>query len=127
MHIKYFLFWFPMIILAFANAGLRQMILIKHFSESGAQQLSTLSLIILCAIYTWFILPALNIGSAGQALLIGLIWVVLTIGFEFTLGRLTNKSWEYLLQDYNIIAGRIWPLFLLCLLFLPYIVYLIRK
>ena len=90
MHIKYFLFWLPMIILAFANAGLREMILIKHFSESGAQQLSTLSLIILCAIYTWFILPALNIGSVGQAFLIGLIWVVLTIAFEFTLGNVLD-------------------------------------
>ena len=126
MLIKYFLFWLPMIILAFANATLRELVFIKHFSESAAHQLSTLSLIIFCAIYTWFILPSLNIQNTVQAFLAGLIWVILTIAFEFALGRLTNKSWEFLLADYNLLAGRIWPIFLLVLFFLPFIVYSIR-
>src|SRR5690606_5673360 len=116
-----------MIVLAFANATLREMFLIKHFNELRANQLSTISLIIFCAIYIWFILPFLNIQNFIQAFLIGLIWVILTIAFEFALGRVTNKSWEFLLKEYNILEGRIWPLFLLCLFFLPYIVYLIRK
>ena len=116
-----------MIVLAFANATIREIWLIKHYSELRASQLSTISLIIFCAIYIWFILPVLNIQNYMQAFLIGLIWVILTIAFEFALGRLTNKSWEFLLQNYNVSEGRLWPVFLLCLFLMPYLFYVIRN
>lgn len=116
-----------MIVIAFANATLRELVFIKHFSEFRAHQWSTITLIILCSIYVWFVFPLLKIQNAKQAFLIGFIWVLLTVAFEFSLGRLTNKSWAYLLQDYNLFAGRIWLLFLLCLFLLPYVFYVIRN
>ena len=127
MDIKPFLFWLPMILIAFANATIREVLLIKHFSEIRAHQLSTITLIIFCSVYTWYILPYLDIQNSKKAFLIGLIWVVLTVAFEFTLGRLTNKSWEHLFQDYNLFAGRIWLLFLFCLFILPYLVFITRS
>lgn len=127
MSIKLFLFWLPMIVLAFANAALRQLVFIKYFSELLAHQFSTLTLIGLCAVYTGFVFPYLSLQSSRQALLLGAVWVVLTVLFEFSLGRLVNRSWDSLLQDYNIFAGRIWPFFLVCLLFLPYVFYVLRK
>lgn len=127
MQIKHFLLWLPMIVLAFANATIREIWLIKYYSELRASQLSTISLVLFCAIYIWFIMPVLNIQNSIQAFLIGLIWVILTIVFEFALGRLTNRSWEFLLQNYNVAEGRLWPLFLLCLFLFPYLFYLIRK
>ncbi len=127
MGIKHFLLWLPMIAIAFANATLRELVLIKHFSEYSAHQLSTITLIILCSVYVWFVFPVLNIQNSKQALLIGFIWVLLTVGFEFTLGRLTNKSWEYLFRDYNLFAGRIWLLFLFCLFILPYLLYTLKN
>jgi hypothetical protein len=127
MGIRDVLLWLPMIVLALANATLRELVFIKHFSEFRAHQLSTITLIILCSIYIWFVFPLLNIQNSKQALLIGFVWVLLMVVFEFSLGRLTNKSWEYLLRNYNLFAGRIWLLFLLCLFILPYICYLIKK
>ena len=127
MNSKQFLFWLPMIVIAFANATLRQLVFIKSMSELKAHQLSTLTLIILCSIYVWFVFPLLNIQSPKQALLIGFVWVLLTIAFEFSLGRLTNKSWSYLFQDYDIFTGHIWLLFLLWLFLLPYLCYIIKK
>jgi len=127
MNLNHFLLWLPMILIAFANATLRELVFIKQFSEFRAHQLSTITLIILCSIYVWFVFPLLNIQNSEQALLIGFIWVLLTVAFEFSLGRLTNKSWEYLLRDYNLFAGRIWLLFLMCLFILPYIYFLIKK
>jgi hypothetical protein len=115
-----------MIAIAFANAAVRELVIIKHFNEFRAHQLSTLSLIILCSIYMWFVFPVLTIQHSKQALLIGFVWVLLTVVFEFSLGRLTNKSWEYLFRDYNILAGRIWLLFLFCLFILPYLLYSLR-
>lgn len=126
MDIKPYLLWLPMILIAFANATIRELLVIKHFSDFRAHQLSTIILILFCAIYIWYVLPYLNIQNSRQALLIGTIWVVLTVAFEFTLGRLTNKSWEHLFQDYNLVAGRIWLLFLICLFLFPYLFYIIR-
>lgn len=116
-----------MVLIAFANAAVRELLLAKHYNEFRAHQLSTITLIILCAIYVWFIIPLLHVQNAKQALLIGFIWMVLTVLFEFTLGRLTNKSWDYLLQDYNVLAGRLWLLFLLSLLLLPYLFYALKN
>jgi uncharacterized membrane protein YoaK (UPF0700 family) len=127
MGIKPFLLWLPMIVIAFANATLRQLIFIKYFNDLRAHQLSTITLIILCSIYVGFVFPFLNIQNSKQAIFIGFVWVVLTVLFEFSLGRLVNRSWESLLQDYNITAGRIWLFFLICLFLLPYLYYIVRK
>lgn len=127
MGIKQFLLWLPMVVIAFANATLRELVFIKLMSELKAQQLSTITLMILCSIYVWFIFPFLNIQNFKQAFVIGFVWMLLTIAFEFSLGRLTNKSWSYLFENYNITTGHIWPLFLVLLLLLPYLCYTIKK
>ena len=38
-----------------------------------------------------------------------------------------HHTWSYLLQNYNLLAGRIWPLFLLALLLLPIVWFIIRQ
>lgn len=126
MSIKHFLFWLPMILIAFGNATLRELVLIKHFSEFRSHQLSTVTLMLLCTIYVWFVFPYLNIQNQKKSLLIGFAWVLLTMAFEFSLGRLTNKSWEYLFRDYNLFSGRLWLVFLVCLFMLPYLFYMLR-
>ena len=126
MSIKPFLFWLPMIVIAFANAALRQLVFVKYLDELRAHQLSTLSLIVLCSFYVGFVFPYIAIHDSKQALIVGFIWVVLTVIFEFTLGRLTNRSWESILHEYNIVAGRIWLLFLICLFVLPYLLYTLK-
>ena len=127
MEIKHFMFWLPMIVLAFANATLRELVFIKHYSELRAHQLSTLTLIVFCSLYVWFVFPLLSIHHAKQALLVGFVWVLLTVAFEFGLGRSTKRSWEYLLRDYNMLEGHIWILFLVSLFLLPFACFVIRN
>ncbi|KAA0211910.1 hypothetical protein FBQ84_01000 [Ignavibacteria bacterium CHB1] len=127
MNLKYLYYWFPMIVIAFANATIRELLFMKYFTELRSHQFSTITLIMFCSVYLWFIYSSLNIQSSTQAILIGFIWVALTVTFEFTLGRLTNKSWSYLLNDYNIFAGRIWLIFIILLFLLPYLFYRLRK
>ena len=127
MELKQFLLWLPMIAIAFANASLRELFFVKHFSELRSHQLSIITLIVLCAVYIWLVVPYLHIQASRQALVIGFVWVLLTVAFEFSLGRLTGKTWNYVLRDYNILAGRIWSIFLICLFLLPYLFYFFRK
>lgn len=124
---RYFILWIPMIVIAFGNATFRQLIIIKHMDELRAHQLSTITLIILCSIYVWLIFPRLNIPGIQQAFVAGGLWVFLTVLFEFTLGFFTGRSLTLMIQDYNMLDGRIWPLFLLWLFLLPYVNYIIRK
>lgn len=127
MLLKHLLLWFPMIAIAFANAAVREIIFLRYFNELRAHQISTVLLIALCSIYVWLVTPILKIQNLKQASFVGLMWVIYTILFEFTLGRLTNKPWDVLLQDYNILAGKLWPLFLLCLFLMPCIFYPLRS
>lgn len=115
-----------MVLIAFGNAGFREFVIIRYFAELRAHQLSTLVLIFLVAIYVWFVFPLLEIHNEYGAFLTGIFWVILTVMFEFTLGRMMNRSWASLFQQYDISSGRIWSIFILCLLCLPYLVYTIR-
>lgn len=127
MHSKHFLYWLPMIIIAFANGTFRQFVLLKYMDSLKAHQLSTVILIVLCSVYTLLVFPQLSLTHGKQAFVLGLLWMVLTVLFEFTLGRLSNKPWSELLQDYNLLKGHIWPVFLCCLLLLPYTIYCLKK
>jgi hypothetical protein len=43
-----------------------------------------------------------------HALSIGLVWLALTVAFEFVFGRLVmHRPWSQLINDYNVIEGRL--------------------
>lgn len=127
MYLKYFLLWLPMIVLAVGNGTLRQFVLLPHMNELKAHQLSTIILILLCAVYITFIYPVLSLQNSSQAIWLGALWILLTILFEFTLGRLAGRSWAYLLNDYNLLTGHIWLIFLLFLLLFPYALFIVKQ
>ena len=123
---KYLLYWLPMILLAVANGTFRQFILLDRFGELKAHQLSTLLLIVLCSVYVWAIFLRLSIQSTRQAFIVGIVWVALTMIFEFGMGMLANRPMENLLRDYQILSGHVWLIFLAWLLFLPAICFLAK-
>lgn len=127
MRFKHILFWLPMIAIAFGNAAIRELIFTGHMSELNAHQISTLTLIAFCSVYVCLIYNRLQIHGYKPALIIGFSWVILTVAFEFSMGRLSGKPWSFLLLDYNIAAGHIWPVFLICLFLLPYLCGFVKK
>jgi hypothetical protein len=51
--------------------------------------------------------------SAREAWAIGCLWLGLTASFELVAGHyLFGNSWNRLLEDYNVLGGRIWVLVL---------------
>lgn len=124
MIIRILLLWLPMPFIAILNAGIREKIFIKFFRELTCHQLSTFTLMILVSIYTWLIFPYLKIAQSGNAWVTGITWLLLTLIFEFIVGHyILKNSWERLLQDYNLIEGRVWSLFILYILILPYLIH----
>lgn len=117
------LLWLPMIIIAIINGTARDLWYNKYISELAARQISTLSLILLLAIYINFTIKKYPPKSASQAFQIGLIWVLLTLGFEFGLGIIRGNSWMQLLNDYNVLKGHLWVLVPIWTFLAPYFFY----
>jgi NhaP-type Na+/H+ and K+/H+ antiporter len=115
--------WFLFMILAIINAIVREGIFTSFLNELRAHQLSTLTLMILFFTGTYLILRYSEIQiSDQQAFIMGCIWVIMTIIFEFVAGHyLFGNSWDKLLADYNILNGRIWILIPITALVSPYL------
>ena len=128
MYLRHFVAWFPMIILAFANATVREAMYRRRYAgELAAHQLSTLTLCILVGIYVWVLRRYSKPESSDQAVGVGLMWLVMTVVFETGLGRyVSGNPWRQVLRDYNLLEGRVWPLFLLWLTVSPYVFYRIK-
>ena len=108
IEIRYVLAWLPMLLIAIANGLLREAIIKKYVSDHRAHQLSTVTLILFFAVYIYFIVRRYPPQSESQALLLGIIWVILTLIFEFGFGRYRGNSWQTLLSEYNLLKGKIW-------------------
>lgn len=122
--LKYLLCWCLLALVAIVNAVLREFTYGKVLAELIAHQISTVTAIILTGSLMWWINRVFAFASARQALLVGLIWFSLTIAFEFSFGHfVAGHSWDKLFADYNIFQGRVWSLFLIWILFMPYIFY----
>ena len=117
--------WVVLLVLAIANAGLREGVWTPKF---GAQVGHVLSTVILCAaivVVAFFATRWLAPSSAGEALLIGAVWTVLTLAFEFLGGHyIFGNPWEKILADYNVFRGRVWVLVPLTTLLSPWIPFL---
>jgi hypothetical protein len=120
---KYFLAWFPMLLLAVLNGTLRDLSYKKYVGDLTAHQISTLTLIFLFALYIGYIIHRFPPASPTQAIFIGMIWVLLTLCFEFGFGRYRGNSWSVLFADYNLRKGRIWVLIPIWILVAPYMFY----
>jgi len=121
---KYIVAWFPMIIIAIANGLFREKVLAKRLNELQAHQASTFFMIVLFGIYVWVLLKVWEPESVKQALMIGVFWLLLTVVFEFLFGHyVVGHSWDKLLQDYNIVKGRVWVLVLIWITIAPYVIY----
>ena len=126
--LRYLLAWVTMIFIAIFNGILRGVAFEPYVGELLGHQLSCVTGVAFFFIATWLYNKKWPIGSSRQALLIGTMWVILTPIFEFLFGHyVMGHPFTYLLNDYNLLAGRAWGLVLLAVFLLPTIVYQIRS
>jgi len=116
-----------MLVLAIANGALRQATFGMVLPELRAHQLSTLIGSVLMGAFMWVVLRWWPPASRREAIAIGLLWVSLTVAFEFFMGLvLLGRPVAQVLADYNVFAGRVWVLFLLWLTVAPWLFFRIR-
>ena len=126
--LKYSLVWLVLAVVAIANGVIRQATYGKHLSELLAHQISTVTAILATGAVVWLISRFWPIESAAQAWSIGLIWLLATIVFEFGFGHfVAGHPWHRLLADYNVVNGRVWSLFLVWVMILPWVIFRISN
>ena len=120
--------WLGMVGLAIVNGVIREKLYAPFMRELSAHQLSTFIGILLFGVYIWILTGIFRIESSKQALIIGCMWIVMTIAFEFVFGHFVmGHPWEKLFHDYNLIQGRVWILVLIWTTIAPYMFYRIRS
>ena len=114
------LIWFGILILANINGAVREVWLIPALGPKPGRALSTILLSGLVFLVSWLSITWIAPLTPRDALLVGALWLVLTLAFEFLVGHYVfHKPWSELTEDYHVLRGRIWPLVLLLVLFGP--------
>lgn len=112
--------WLGLSALAIANGVAREGLYGEAVGDQAAHQISTVTLIMLIAGYSWLLQRWWPLTSSRAAWQVGAAWVAMTIAFEFGFGHyVTGNSWSALLADYNILEGRLWLLIPLTILLAP--------
>src|SRR5574341_344092 len=118
-YLSVFLVWLLMAVIGVINGTFRALFLQKFFSPQTVHVLSSISGIILIQAVIYFYLKRKDL-PVKELLLMGVIWLGLTILFEFGFGHFVmGHAWAKLLADYNLFQGRIWSLVLLSILLGP--------
>lgn len=124
MVLKYMIAWVGMVFIAIINGAIRESGYKKFMGDLRAHQVSTITAIILFGLFIWLLTSIWPIQSTGQAIAIGFVWLILTVAFEFIFGHFVMKHpWKKLLNDYNILEGRLWVLVLIWITIAPYLFY----
>ncbi len=120
----YALAWLPMIAIGIANGVLREVVFAGRVAELRAHQLSTVTAVVLLGAYMSLVFRHRPPDSTRQALAVGLLWLALTVGFEFLFGHyVAGHGWARLLDDYDVVAGRVWLAVPALLAIAPYLAF----
>lgn len=120
MFIRALTIWLLLLILAVLNGAIRESLITPRFGEQGAHIVSTAILCAAITLVAWFSISWIGPKNGREALVVGILWVALTVAFEFIAGHYVfGNSWERLFADYNVFRGRIWILVLVANLFAP--------
>jgi len=120
--------WLVLLGVAMLNGTLRDFTYGKHLSELSAHQLSTLIGILLFALVIQRYVRRWPPATAREAWHIGLFWMLLTVAFEFLFFHYVGgHSWQVLLANYDMSAGRLWPLILLWVAVAPYLFFRLTR
>ena len=116
--------WFGIMLAAILNGALRDIVLTPRLGDLGARAVSCLTLSAAVLLVTWMSLRWIGPSSLADAWRIGVMWLAMTLAFEFGAGHYVfGTPWRALLADYNLLSGRLWVLVLLATVTAPALTY----
>lgn len=118
--VRAFVVWLLIIFAESVHGALRQALLEPVVGDFRARQVSVFIGAGIIVAITFVFVRWLKASRVSQFVLVGVMWVILTVGFEMVLGRFAmDLSWERIASDYNVVEGGLLPFGLLVMLFAP--------
>ena len=113
---------------AIVNGMFREAVILPRTGRAVAHAISTVFLCLLIVGIGWLATAWIAPRSIQDAWLVGTAWLVLTLVFEFGAGHFVfGRTWQELLAEYNLLAGRIWIMVLIVTLMTPIITFTLRQ
>jgi hypothetical protein len=114
--------WLAILVCAVLNGALREGLLLRWFGKPAAPLLSGVLLAAVIVGAALLVVPWFGRLETLRYVYVGALWVVLTLAFEFSFGRLVqHQSWRELLEAYTFKDGNIWPLVLVVTAIAPWL------
>ncbi len=114
--------WIIFIIIESLNGMIRTLWLVPSMGDLQAHQISFVTGSLLILIIATIFVRWLNISNFSQLIGVGVLWMLLTVVFEFGLGRFVFRySLAQIAADYNLSQGRLMSIGLLLLVIAPLI------
>lgn len=112
--------WVVMAVVAVANGGFREVVLIPRVGEYPGHVASTAILVaaILGISFAFFRRVPTEYATA-ELVVIGAGWTLLTVGFEFLVGAVEGTPPSVTIAQYDVLAGQVWIAVPLALLLSP--------
>jgi hypothetical protein len=112
--------WLLIIVIESVHGVLRNLFLAPAIGDFEARQAGVFIGSALILLIAWLMAPWMNLSGRAQFAGVGLLWVGLTLVFEFSLGLAMGLSWERIASDYDITRAGLLPLGFIVMAFAPY-------
>ena len=113
--------WMLIMLAETLSGTARNLFIAPVIGDLRARQLGVPVGCLLIFVIAWLTARWLDARTRRAQLAAGVLWVALTLMFEFLLGRALGMSWDRILSDYNPARGGLMLLGLAFMLFAPLI------
>lgn len=111
--VKAIIVWLVILGLAFANAALREAVLVPWIGKVRGLTLSGVILSALVLAVAYLTLPWIGAVRVNELLAIGMGWLVFTLTFDLLMGAIQGERIRQQLDAYLFKRGNLWPVVLL--------------
>ncbi|MEX2177227.1 MAG: hypothetical protein WD801_00860 [Gemmatimonadaceae bacterium] len=114
--------WLIILPAMIANGVVRELVIERFVGALAAEILSVTLGIAIIVVMTRYLLRPLAGRPVPEMVRASVTLVALTVAFEFLFGRYVDgKTWAELFANYELWNGRLWPVALAALAFMPFL------
>jgi hypothetical protein len=119
--------WMLMMAIETIHGVLRNRFLVPVIGDVGSRQIGVLIGSVLILGIAILLIGWIHPTSERSLLAIGVLWLSLTLAFEFGLGRALGRPWAAMRSDYDLRRGGLLSIGMVVLALLPWIAARIRQ
>lgn len=120
--------WVLLMIAETIHGIIRNLALVPITGDFSARQIGVFTGAAIIFGITFIFVRWLHAATKAKLLLIGMMWLTLTLIFEFCLGSFVlGLSWERITEDYNLLQGGLLPFGLLFMVLSPLLAAKLRQ